>query len=155
MQTNADTFCKIQILSTNQYKYFFAICRNTFRKLIQIHLLFIKLYHALISSLRKDSLNFTFSIDLARDALLLLRISREKLLYLFLLVSTGGLENRGESAGIGVFGLGEIGGEDDMPDNEEDGHGEDENGDGENDEEVGDNGTEEHVVDIESFLCLA
>ena len=69
-------------------------------------------------------------------------------------MSSGGLENSGESAGIGVFGgSGETGGDEDIGDNEDDGHGDGENGEEEN--ELGDSGAEEHVVDIESFLGLA
>ena len=69
-------------------------------------------------------------------------------------MSSGGLENSGESAGIGVFGgSGETGGEEDIGDNEDDGHGDGEKGDEEN--ELGDSGAEEQVVDMESFLGLA
>ena len=68
-------------------------------------------------------------------------------------MSSGGLENSGESAGIGVLGgSGETGGDDDIGDSEDDGHGEGENGDEEN--ELGDSGAEEQVVDMESFLGL-
>ena len=68
-------------------------------------------------------------------------------------MSSGGLENSGESAGIGVFvGRGETGGDDDIGDNDDDGHGEGENGDEEN--ELGESGAEEQLVDMESFLGL-
>ena len=68
-------------------------------------------------------------------------------------MSSGGLENSGESAGIGVLGgSGETGGDEDIGDNEADGHGEGEKGEEEN--ELGDRGAEEDVVDMESFLVL-
>ena len=68
-------------------------------------------------------------------------------------MSSGGLDNSGESAGIGVFGgSGETGGDEDIGDNEEEGQGEGEKGDEEN--ELGDSGAEEQVVDMESFLVL-
>ena len=58
-------------------------------------------------------------------------------------MSIGGLENSGESAGIGVLGMGDIGGEVDIGDREEEGHGDGENGEEEDD--MGERGAEEHV----------
>ena len=95
----------------------------------------------------------TFSLDLARDDLRLLRISLEKLLYLFLLVSSGGFERRGESAGTGRdggLGVGDMGGDDDIGDNDDDGHDEEKNED--EDEERGERGAEEQ--EERESLCM-
>ena len=96
-------------------------------------------------------MTFTFSDDFSLEARTLLarRMSFEKLLYLFLLGSTGGLENKGESMGMGVlFNDGDIGGDVDIDEGQEE--------DGKNCEEVhdkGDNGVDEQV-ETESFLDL-
>jgi len=92
------------------------------------------------------------SHDLSLEVLKLraFRTSLEKLLYRFLLESTGGFVKRGESTGIGVFGTGDEGGEEDIGDSDEEAHDE-----GKNDEvtDNGDNGVDEHV-ESESFLFL-
>ena len=97
----------------------------------------------------------TFSLDLARDDRRLLRISLEKLLYLFLLESIGGFERSGESAGMGREGvLGDIGGDDDIGDKEDDGH--DEGKNDEDEDEAGDSGAEEQEeTESECMVSLA
>ena len=80
-------------------------------------------------------------------------MSFEILLYRFLLDSAT-LLNKGESIGIGVLGVGEMGGDEDMGENDEETHDDD---DGKKDEEEfvdqGERGVEEQV-DRESFLVL-
>ena len=67
-------------------------------------------------------------------------------------MSIGGFANSGESAGIGVLGIGDIGGEDDIGDKEDDVHGEGKNEEEEDDK--GESGAEEQV-ETESFLSLS
>ena len=63
-------------------------------------------------------------------------------------MSTGGFVNNGESIGIGVFDIGDIGGDDDCGEREEEGQEEGKNED--EDIDSGDRGVEEQV-DMESF----
>ena len=82
-------------------------------------------------------------------------MSLEKLLYRFLLDSPGTLLNSGESIGIGVLGMGDMGGDVDIGDSDDDWHPEDDEGKKDEEEFVdqGERGVEEQV-DSESFLGL-
>ena len=83
-------------------------------------------------------------------------MSLEKLLYRFLLDSPGTLLNSGESIGIGVLGMGDMGGDVDIGDNDDDWHPDDDD-EGKKDEDEfvdqGERGVEEQV-ESESFLGL-
>ena len=81
-------------------------------------------------------------------------MSLEKLLYRFLLDSPGALLKSGESIGIGVLGMGDMGGDVDIGDRD-DWHDDDDEGKNEEEELVdqGERGVEEQV-DMESSLGL-